>query len=118
MVSVERYATCWKSICRKELSPVKCYAKYLSCDALGDDNHQKWINSTSVFSSCNPGESTIFKYGIFENAVTNNVVSSEFIEKYLYCLWWGLQNLRYNLLQCYVICMNYWCMIVFLMVKG
>ncbi|KAF3446494.1 hypothetical protein FNV43_RR11673 [Rhamnella rubrinervis] len=93
LLSIERYATCWKSICRKELGPVKCVLKYLDCDTLDNDNRQTWINTTAVFSSCNPEKSEIFKYGIFENAVTNNVVSSEFIEKYFYCLWWGLQNL-------------------------
>lgn len=116
MLSVERYATCWKSICRKELSPVRCFAKYLNCDTLDDGDRQKWINGTSVFSSCTPGDSTIFNYGIFENAVTNNVVSSEFIEKYFYCLWWGLQNLRYNLQKCYIICMDNWFMIDFLII--
>ncbi|CAI9755582.1 unnamed protein product [Fraxinus pennsylvanica] len=34
-----------------------------------------------------------FNYGIFGNAIGKQVVSSAFIEKYFYCLWWGLQNL-------------------------
>ena len=54
-----------------------------------------WENTTNVFQNCNP-ESNNFNYGLFENAVTENVVFSNFIEKYFYCLWWGLQNLRYN----------------------
>lgn len=52
-----------------------------------------WVNSTNVFSNCDP-ENKKFEYGIFENAVSKSVVSSNFIEKYFYCLWWGLQNLR------------------------
>ncbi|XP_074590904.1 cyclic nucleotide-gated ion channel 17-like isoform X1 [Curcuma longa] len=32
-------------------------------------------------------------YGIFKNAITNGALSTEFIKKYFYCLWWGLQNL-------------------------
>ncbi|POO03856.1 Voltage dependent potassium channel [Trema orientale] len=92
LLSIERYATCWKSMCKKELVPVTCLLKYLDCDALDDDSRQTWMNSTTVFSSCDPGKG-LFNYGVFGNAVTNNVLSSEFLEKYFYCLWWGLQNL-------------------------
>ncbi|KAK9210766.1 hypothetical protein WN943_000139 [Citrus x changshan-huyou] len=52
-----------------------------------------WENSTLVFNNCNPESTTSFINGIFENTLTNNVVSSKFLEKYFYCLWWGLQNL-------------------------
>ncbi|KAJ6329861.1 hypothetical protein OIU76_008646 [Salix suchowensis] len=31
--------------------------------------------------------------GMFANALQQKVLSSDFLEKYLYCLWWGLQNL-------------------------
>lgn len=94
LLSIERYATCWKSICKKEVIPEKCLLKYLDCDASDDNTRLRWMNSTSVFSSCQP-EQNVFNYGIFGNAVTNSVLSSNFLEKYLYCLWWGLQNLRY-----------------------
>lgn len=93
LLSVERYTSCWKSICRKEESPIKCVPEYLSCDGF-DLNRQRWANSTNVFNSCNPNnDSTTFNNGIFENAVTKNVVSSNFVERYCYCLWWGLQQL-------------------------
>ncbi|KAJ1420117.1 RmlC-like jelly roll fold [Sesbania bispinosa] len=93
LLSIERHATCWKSECRNEILPVKCVLKYLDCSTLYNGDRMKWANTTSVFGSCNPENSTNFNYGIFGNAVENNVVSSAFIEKYLYCLWWGLQNL-------------------------
>ncbi|KAM3735566.1 hypothetical protein ACB098_10G096300 [Castanea mollissima] len=93
LLSIERYATCWKSECRMEDSPIKCVLRYLSCDTLDDDDRIKWENSTAVFNSCNPNNSTSFNYGLFASAMTNNVVSSAFVEKYFYCLWWGLQNL-------------------------
>ncbi|GMN31086.1 hypothetical protein TIFTF001_041542 [Ficus carica] len=92
LLSIERYATCWKSICKKEVIPEKCRLKYLDCDASDDNTRLRWMNSTSVFSSCQP-EQKVFDYGIFGNAVTNGVLSSNFLEKYFYCLWWGLQNL-------------------------
>ena len=84
-----------------EDSPIKCVPRYLSCDTLDDDDRIKWENSTAVFNNCNPNNSSSFNYGLFANAMTNNVVSSVFVEKYFYCLWWGLQNLRYNSRTCY-----------------
>lgn len=93
VLSVDRYLSCWKSICKKEDSPTKCFLEYLNCDA-GDNEHRNiWISATNVFKTCNPDESNYFNFGIFENAVTKQVVSSSFVQKYFYCLWWGLQNL-------------------------
>ncbi|XP_028753916.1 probable cyclic nucleotide-gated ion channel 14 isoform X2 [Neltuma alba] len=93
LLSIERNATCWKSQCKNETFPMKCVLQYLDCSTLNDDDRMKWVNNTSVFDNCNPNNDISFKYGIFGPAVENNVVSSQFVEKYLYCLWWGLQNL-------------------------
>ncbi|KAJ7955729.1 Cyclic nucleotide-gated channel [Quillaja saponaria] len=93
LLSVDRYTTCWKSFCKKESSPEKCFLNYLDCDSFHFDKRQKWANSTNVFNNCDPNNKIDFNYGIFENAVTKKVVTSNFTRKYLYCLWWGLQNL-------------------------
>lgn len=75
---------------------MKCFLQYLDCNTLKDSSRKAWAENTTVFSTCDPNKNTgTFEYGIFANAVTENVVSSDFVEKYLYCLWWGLQNLRY-----------------------
>lgn len=96
MLSIERHASCWKSECGKELSPLKCIPYYFDCSTLREADRMAWENSTHVFNNCNPESDGIsFQYGIFENALTNAVVTSDFLEKYFYCLWWGLQNLRY-----------------------
>lgn len=96
VLSVDRYLSCWKSICKREDSPTKCLLEYLSCDASESIQRNIWIKNTTVFQSCDPNNGDIsFKFGIFQNAVTKQVVSSSFMRKYLYCLWWGLQNLRY-----------------------
>ncbi|KAK7327704.1 hypothetical protein VNO77_21792 [Canavalia gladiata] len=93
LLSVDRYTTCWKSFCKKEQNPANC-SLYLDCSSLNIELRKIWANSTNVFSSCDPSNDGInFKYGIFENAVTKHVVSSNFIPKYFYCLWWGLQQL-------------------------
>ncbi|KAI8570150.1 hypothetical protein RHMOL_Rhmol01G0010900 [Rhododendron molle] len=91
LLSLDRYTSCWKSICRNETGVNGCVPNFLDCD---NDRRGTWAIATAVFNSCDPANSTTtFDYGIFENAVTKNVVSSSFLEKYFYCLWWGLQNL-------------------------
>lgn len=59
-----------------------------------------WRNSTQVLAKCDAkdDEDSGFKFGIFAAAFTNEVASSTFLEKYLYCLWWGLRNLRFDFL--------------------
>ncbi|KAG6649421.1 probable cyclic nucleotide-gated ion channel 14 [Carya illinoinensis] len=91
LLSIERQATCWKSECKKEDSPVRCDLSYLACPSWNTTEFRKWANATALFSVCN--SSSDFNFGIFEKAVTDNIISSNFIEKYLYCLWFGLQNL-------------------------
>ncbi|XP_074590227.1 cyclic nucleotide-gated ion channel 17-like [Curcuma longa] len=96
LLSVERQTTCWRSECRNEngtTGPL-CRPKYLNCAQLGQADHEAWAQATQVFSNCDANNPNItFNYGIFENALTNEALSTEFIRKYFYCLWWGLQNL-------------------------
>lgn len=56
---------------------------------------QFWLNNTKVLTECDARDSHAFKFGMFADAFTEDVASSNFIEKYFYCLWWGLKNLRY-----------------------
>ncbi|GKV03054.1 hypothetical protein SLEP1_g15421 [Rubroshorea leprosula] len=94
LLSIERYATCWKSECRKEVNPFKCKLSYLDCGSLDEHDRKNWQNSTVVFSNCDPTNSnSTFNYGLFGNAMSKNVVSSKFLAKYFYCLWFGLQQL-------------------------
>lgn len=90
-LSIERHATCLKSACKDEFNT--CSPKFLDCGTLGHSDRASWLNSTSVFTKCSPGNTTYFNHGIFGNVVSKDVVSSSFLEKYFYCLWWGLQNL-------------------------
>ncbi|QHO56838.1 cyclic nucleotide-gated ion channel 17 isoform X2 [Arachis hypogaea] len=92
LLSVDRYTTCWKSICKKEPNPEKCFS-YLDCSLTNNMQHRIWANTTNVFNRCDPNNDIDFKFGIFESAVKKQVVSSNFIPKYFYCLWWGLQQL-------------------------
>ncbi|RWR82601.1 Cyclic nucleotide-binding domain-containing protein [Cinnamomum micranthum f. kanehirae] len=91
LLSIERLTTCWKTECRK-VDAAKCKFEFFNCSKV-----QNWAINQSVLENCDPGEeiqgSIPFKFGIFKDALDKNVVSSEFLDKYLYCLWWGLQNL-------------------------
>ncbi|XP_051137154.1 probable cyclic nucleotide-gated ion channel 14 isoform X2 [Andrographis paniculata] len=93
LLSIERHATCWKSACRTEFNSTRCSPSFMDCGALSRQDRTEWIKNTLVFARCRPDNTTFFNYGIFGNAVANNVVSSKFLEKFFYCLWWGLQNL-------------------------
>ncbi|GAB4854023.1 Probable cyclic nucleotide-gated ion channel 14 [Ancistrocladus abbreviatus] len=91
LMSIERNSTCWKTMCRNE---TQCSINFLDCRTLNDADRLRWANSTSVFANCDPNSSSSnFAYGIFGNAVAKSVVSDSFMDKYFYCLWWGLQNL-------------------------
>ncbi|GAB2276293.1 Probable cyclic nucleotide-gated ion channel 14 [Dionaea muscipula] len=90
LVSIERQAACWKLNCAQE---PKCSIRFLNCRSLAYADRKDWATSTSVFSNCDPNSNSPFVYGIFANAIAKNVVSDGFIDKYFYCLWWGLQNL-------------------------
>ncbi|ESQ46451.1 hypothetical protein EUTSA_v10000060mg [Eutrema salsugineum] len=93
LLSIERQATCWKAECHKELAPIQCVTDYFDCSTMNHDDRNKWQNVTVVFSNCDPSNDIRFTFGIFADALTKSVVSSPFLEKYLYCLWFGLQNL-------------------------
>ncbi|XP_024996393.1 probable cyclic nucleotide-gated ion channel 14 [Cynara cardunculus var. scolymus] len=93
LLSFERHATCWKSTCRSDVDPMICSLRYLDCGSTDNDDRKQWANGTNLFGICDPDNNTSFKYGIFGDAVAKGVVSSNFFEKYFYCLWWGLQNL-------------------------
>lgn len=94
LLSIERQYTCWRSVCNKERqkSP-RCYQKFLDCSIIDDADRKKWILATDAVKNCSI-DSPDFNFGIFADVLTNEIVGANFFEKYLYCLWWGLKNLR------------------------
>lgn len=46
---------------------------------------------------CNVADENLpFNFGIYTQAMSSDIVSSRnFFSKFFYCLWWGLQNLRF-----------------------
>ncbi|KAJ9135287.1 hypothetical protein P3X46_032490 [Hevea brasiliensis] len=96
LLSLGRQFYCWKSECLKEnkSGTLGCIEPFLDCSSLGKFERQYWRNVTHVPANCDPNDSNIlFHFGIFSGAFTNDVATSPFINKYLYCLWWGLRNL-------------------------
>ncbi|KAJ9548366.1 hypothetical protein OSB04_020909 [Centaurea solstitialis] len=90
LLSIDRHLSCWKSICKIEKET--CRPEYLDCSSISLTGYRNWADTTQVFKRCTADDDN-FKYGIFQNAVQKNVISSDFFHKYFYCLWWGLQQL-------------------------
>ncbi|GLU11835.1 hypothetical protein SLE2022_285550 [Rubroshorea leprosula] len=90
LLSIERQEACWKSTCDQE-SP-SCQYDYFDCNWLGDTGRNYWFQSNNITNLCTPSTSA-YPFGIYGDAVNNNVTNAPFINKYLYCFWWGLRNL-------------------------
>lgn len=93
LLSIGRLVSCWRWECEKENAarPGSCVPAYLDCTDL---RRLAWTNATTVASTCDAATNVGFNFGMFADAITNDVFSSKFSAKYLYCLWWGLRNLR------------------------
>ncbi|XP_024031392.1 cyclic nucleotide-gated ion channel 18 [Morus notabilis] len=96
LLSIGRQFSCWQMECTKESASrlLSCLPSYLDCNSLEMPARRSWLNATRVTTRCDARNDNInFKFGMFADAFTNEVASSRFVEKYLYCLWWGLRNL-------------------------
>lgn len=84
LFSVERKASCLQGRCHSDP-----YCPRINNSSLGSS----CINDVCSRQALSNG-TTAFDYGIFNDAFNSGVVSStDFIWKFSYCSWWGLQNL-------------------------
>ncbi|KAK4735670.1 hypothetical protein R3W88_009931 [Solanum pinnatisectum] len=93
LLAVERKDTCWNEACTEN---DQCNEKlsYLYCSREGNFNLTEWQDIGKSVLDENCAEEEKFAYGIYARAVTTNVLDTEdFVIKYCFCLWWGLQNL-------------------------
>ena len=90
-MSFERHFTCWRMICEKEKTRHHCDTLFLDCLKSGDEK-DAWKKSTKAFTTCTPDK---FEFGLFAEAYEDQITSVNIAERYFYCLWWGLRNLRY-----------------------
>ena len=96
LFAVGRYDTCWHKACGEN---EKCEVDFLYCGNQQMKGYDAWqnISQTVIGFKCSINEDDPhFNYGIYTQALTSDIVASNsFFTKYCYCLWWGLQNLRY-----------------------
>ncbi|GLU11830.1 hypothetical protein SLE2022_285500 [Rubroshorea leprosula] len=90
LLSVERQEACWRSAC--DIERPFCQHKYFDCHSLKDSSRTSWFKSSNITNLCDPNDN-FYQFGIFGDALTFDITTSPFFNKYFYCLWWGLRNL-------------------------
>ncbi|KAI4322279.1 hypothetical protein L6164_021990 [Bauhinia variegata] len=90
LLSIERQEACWRSVCNMEKS--SCEYGFFDCHSVQDSRRASWFITSNVTNLCSP-DIDFYQFGMYGDAVTSEVTSSAFFNKYFYCLWWGLRNL-------------------------
>ncbi|KAH7681030.1 cyclic nucleotide gated channel protein [Dioscorea alata] len=97
LFSMVQQSSCWATECAKENGTMHmplCKTSFLDCSTLDDPERKVWLKTTQVLSNCDAtNSSNPFQFGMYADALTDDVVGATFWGKYLYCLWWGLRNL-------------------------
>ncbi|XP_014497435.1 protein CNGC15c [Vigna radiata var. radiata] len=92
LLSIERQEACWRSVCDLEKS--FCEYGFFDCHRVKDAHRVSWFIASNVTNLCSPNaKDEFYQFGIYADAVTSEVTSSAFFNKYFFCLWWGLRNL-------------------------
>lgn len=89
LLALERHDTCRRKACANESH---CVLASLYCDEKNtlSNRSKEYINNYCNTSDTNDN----FNFGIYGVALDYGIISSrKFLQKYFYCLWWGLQNL-------------------------
>ncbi|KAB1205060.1 Cyclic nucleotide-gated ion channel 1 [Morella rubra] len=87
--SIEREMGCWYFVCRKD-DGCKLPSSF-SCADHGFANYTLLLNDNCPVQTPN---TTLFDFGIFLHALQSDTVSStDFLQKIMFCFWWGLKNL-------------------------
>lgn len=95
-----RQTTCWAVEIHAERINTGIphfYSNYLFCKlaSAGDVHQRLWSNATQAFTHCQPVNGNVyFDYGMFEDGIRREILTTNFARKYFYSLWWGVQNLR------------------------
>ncbi|KAG6706952.1 hypothetical protein I3842_06G008600 [Carya illinoinensis] len=88
--SIQRETTCWyKLACERDINECSKGIS-LDCGTSGFGNYT-FLND---FCSIENPNTTLFDFGIFEDAHQSGILSSmDFPRKNMFCFWWGLRNL-------------------------
>jgi cyclic nucleotide gated channel, plant len=97
LLSVERQYSCWKEVCTSENGttaemPTRCLLSFLDCKSRDNPIRQTWHNHSAIQKQCMLPDAE-YDYGLFGDALNLDRNGVGFIDKYLYCLWWGFRNL-------------------------
>ncbi|CAO2143469.1 unnamed protein product [Urochloa humidicola] len=95
LLSVERQYACWKEVCdneRNALDMPSCGRGFLDCKSRDDPLRQTWHNHSAIQKKCMLPDAE-YDYGLFADALNLDRNGVAFVDKYLYCLWWGFRNL-------------------------
>ncbi|KAF7805606.1 protein CNGC15c [Senna tora] len=90
LLSIERQEACWRSACDLEKSA--CQYGFFDCHRVNEDSRVSWFTTSNITNLCSP-DVDFYPFGMYGDAVSTQVTSSPFFNKYFYCLWWGLRNL-------------------------
>ncbi|KAJ4822282.1 Protein CNGC15c [Turnera subulata] len=90
LLSIERQEACWRSVCN--LEKPSCQYRFFDCRRRDEADRDSWFKSSNVTNLCNP-DSKYYQFGIYGDALNFDVTTAPFLNKYFYCLWWGLRNL-------------------------
>lgn len=85
LLSVQREDACWKYAC----SINNCSTTSWYCGKGNGQDNGFIVNACPIQNS----NSSVFDFGIYLAALQNIVQTRNFPEKFIYCFWWGLQNL-------------------------
>ncbi|KAJ4959461.1 hypothetical protein NE237_026572 [Protea cynaroides] len=96
ILAVDRNDTCWQEVCNNANG--QCNQNFLYCGKTHMEGYDAWSNisagPTGILSGNCSASGGSFNFGIFNLALSTGVVAStQFVSKYCYCLWWGLQTL-------------------------
>ncbi|XP_010417136.1 PREDICTED: probable cyclic nucleotide-gated ion channel 6 [Camelina sativa] len=98
LLALERNNDCWSKACH--FNNQTCARNFLFCGNQNMKGYAAWDKiKVSVLQQYCPvdvpeDEEPPFDFGIYLRALSSGIVSSKnFVSKYFFCLWWGLQNL-------------------------
>jgi cyclic nucleotide gated channel len=97
LLALERNNDCWSKACHNNQN---CTRNFLFCGNQNMKGYAAWDNIKVSYLQLKcpvnvpEDEEPPFDFGIYLRALSSGIVSSKnFVSKYFFCLWWGLQNL-------------------------
>jgi cyclic nucleotide gated channel, plant len=75
-----------------DIDDPSCQTFYLDCKTVSS-NRTIWYEMSNITRLCTT-DNGFYPFGIYTEALHTKLTSSSFTQKYFYCFWWGLKNLR------------------------